>query len=300
MGLKPSRTGSHVTRCPGLPCSSPHPLPGTARTPGNQGLACPQLLMHALGTRHPQGKRHPTGDRRREPAQPTGTSPSSLPHPGVRLGALGAPSPCQLLLAWVSQPLLPELALAAPACSRATDVVLWVSIPVPVFLLLQPLEQQLVREAPQGGPRGSCRLRLALQVDVAGRALQGPRGGQAAGAGQPPPLRVAGGFPEWHWGWRGMVRFWAARQGNHLVPDCPGFPDLCLSKASVPKNQDAGAPSDGSHLGGFRSKLPAKCPRELRSELALPVHRLQDREPATDWVTCGDQSHQPAAGGDHL
>lgn len=88
-----------------------------------------------------------------------------------------------LLLARVSQPLLPELALAGPARSKASAATLLVSIPVPVFLLLQPLEQQLVREAPQGGPGGSCRLHLALQVDVAGRALQGPWGGQATGAG---------------------------------------------------------------------------------------------------------------------
>lgn len=96
------------------------------------------------------------------------------------------------------------------------------------------------------------------------------------------------------------MRFWAARQGDRLVPVCPGFPDLCLNKASVPKNQDAWPPSDGSHLAGSRSKLPVKHSRALRLELALPVPRLQDREQATNWVRFGDQSQQRAARGDRL
>lgn len=65
-------------------------------------------------------------------------------------------------------PLLPDLALAAPACCGATDVILLVTIPISVFLLLQPLEQKLVGEAPQRGSWRSCWLHLTLQVDVTG------------------------------------------------------------------------------------------------------------------------------------
>lgn len=120
------------------------------------------------------------------------------------------PRPCQGPQG--PQRLLPEVALAAPACFRATNVLLLATIPVPVFLLLQTLEQQLVGEASQRGSGRSCGLPLTLQVDVAGRALQGPWGGQTTGAGQPPPLCIAGGFPEWNWRAGTQVRLRAARE----------------------------------------------------------------------------------------
>lgn len=86
---------------------------------------------------------------------------------GLVLAPLGVgphpPRPCQ-----GPQHLLPDVALAAPACVRATNVLLLATIPVPVFLLLQTLEQQLVGEASQRGSRRSCRLPLTLQVDVTG------------------------------------------------------------------------------------------------------------------------------------
>lgn len=148
----------------GLALHQPSPAPWHCKDPCKPGAG--QTSAPNTPPQHPPSSRQaPSHQRSAWGACPAhGTVPSSLPHPGGPSGVLGVPhpkprgarptgalppSPQRLLLAWVSQPLLPELALAAPACSKATNVALLVSIPVPVFLLLQPLEQQLVREAPQ-------------------------------------------------------------------------------------------------------------------------------------------------------
>lgn len=92
----------------------------------------------------------------------------SLPASPCWLLLLGPNTPPTQTLPGPPRPLLPDLALAAPACCGATDVILLVTIPISVFLLLQPLEQQLMGEASQRGSRRSCRLHLTLQVDVTG------------------------------------------------------------------------------------------------------------------------------------
>lgn len=81
---------------------------------------------------------------------------------------LGPSAPLTQALPGPPSPLLPDLALAAPACCRATNITLLVTILIPIFLLLQSLEQQLVGEASQRGSRRSCGLHLTLQVDVTG------------------------------------------------------------------------------------------------------------------------------------
>lgn len=87
----PHRQEAHVTRRPGLPCTGPHPLPGTARAPVHQGLTSPQPLPRPP-QRLPSSRQTPSRQRSAYRACPThGTSPSSFPHPGVHSGGLGVP-----------------------------------------------------------------------------------------------------------------------------------------------------------------------------------------------------------------
>ena len=136
-------------------------LPGMARTFLNHrsdqtrssqhppaAVHCPQ---HKSDSRAQCGRACPRpGDLTIFPFPPgeAPTQTSAQPCRATPVG-LSLPLACPVLaLLAQARLLLPDLALAAPACGRAA-IILLVPIPVPVFLLLQSLEQQLVGEASQ-------------------------------------------------------------------------------------------------------------------------------------------------------